>query len=176
MPAVPKAAIRAAEEVLVPEPWKAIKPIKVKELAAVGFGPNNEYFVIVSSKGYGAYSCATGEKLEWSDGPVDYDTSKYTVPGLGPLEGESIIVSGRGGGIVSARILPYGSADKWAAAQTKMLESEDRGVFLRSPPGYQGEQWSLVAREKVLRAMGFSPGGTSFVVALADELRMLVRT
>ena len=48
MPAVPKAAIRAAEEVTVPEPWKAVKPIKVKELAAVGFGPDNEFFMILS--------------------------------------------------------------------------------------------------------------------------------
>lgn len=176
MPAVPKAAIRAAEEVTIPDPWKAIKPIKIKDLAAVGFGPDNEFFMIISKSGCGAFACATGEKLEWVDGPVDYDQSKYTVPGIGPLEGKPVIVSGRGGGIISARILPYGSADKWAAAQTKLPESDDLGVFLRSPPGYQGEVWSMVAREKQMRAIGFSPAGTSFVVALPHELRMLVRS
>lgn len=176
MPAVPKAAIRAAEEVTVPEPWKAVKPIKVKELAAVGFGPDNEFFMIVSKTGCGVFACASGEKVEWVDGEVDYDQNKYTVPGIGPLSGKAIIVSGRGGGIISARILPYGSADKWHAARTKMPESDDTGIFLRSPPGYQGEQWSMVAREKEFRAIGFSPGGTSFVVALPGELRMIVRT
>jgi hypothetical protein len=144
-------------------------------LAAVGFGPDNEYFVIVANHGYGAYSCATGEQLEWSEGPADFDTSKYTVPGVGPLSGKSIIVSGRGGGILSARILPYGSADKWAAATTKMPESEDTGIFLRSPPGYQGEVWSLISRQPEMRAIGFSPGGTSFLVALPEQLKLLVR-
>jgi len=175
VPKVPKAAIRAAETVSVPEPWNAIGPLEIKELAAVGFGPDNEYFVVVSSNGYGVHGCTTGERIEWAEGPVPFDTNKYTVPGIGPLAGKDIIVSGRGGGLMSARILPYGSADKWAAATVKMPESEDTGIFLRSPPGYQGEVWSLISRQLEMRAIGFSPGGTSFIVALPDTLTLLVR-
>lgn len=176
MPKVPKAAIRAAEEVKIPEPWTVVGPVEVKDLAAVGYGPDNEYFVIVAAHGYGVYSCATGEQIEWAEGPVGFDTNNYTVPGLGPLKGNDIIVSGRGGGLLSARILPYGSADKWVAATARMPESEDIGIFMRSPPGYQGEVWSLISRQTEMRAIGFSPVGTSFIVALPESWTLLVRS
>jgi hypothetical protein len=89
-----------------------------------------------------------------------FDAARGAVLGIGPLDGAWIGVCGLGGGR-----LPDATADGWRARVS------GNRVTVSAP----GRQQLQVSENEEMRAFGFSPDGTTFVIATSPGLAIYRR-
>lgn len=154
--------------------------ISVGGFEALGFSADSKFLLVVSSSGRGVFDSMTGERLsrDASNPAGDwYDLQALTVEGIGPLNGQSIIVSGiHGGG------LPTVTLDGWVAD----LACPDwpLGFVTLSPPS--SDPWVEEGSEKVakvapaggddsIKCYGFSWSRVHLVVATSHTIELFTR-
>ena len=103
--------IRGAPIQPPPHPWREAGSHAVGGLTCVGFAPDTDTLLVVSSQGRGVFDCTSGARLDRDcDTDSDYeDEIALEAKGIGPLEGMVIRMSGlHGGG------LPRLTHDGWS--------------------------------------------------------------
>jgi hypothetical protein len=130
-------------------------------LTEVGFA-GEPLLLVVSHQGRGVVDLASGELLarDRHETGAWFDAARGAARGIGPLDGAWIAVCGLAGGR-----LPDATADGWHARVTG-----DRVTV--SAPGRQPLQ---VNGSEQVRAFGFSPEGTTFVIATSPGLAIYRR-
>ncbi|MEY9863669.1 hypothetical protein ABH935_009322 [Catenulispora sp. GAS73] len=163
-----------------PEPWERVTDplISIGGLIGVGFAPHPEtrrdLLLVISSDGRGLFDPATGEKLDRDRDP-DWstpDNPELTCPGIGPLAGTSIRISGLFGGGLNTT-----SGDGWTVSVVspdwphhRILLSTDGGLN-RGPA--EVNWWHIFhADYSELRAAGFSPSGRTLAVATSSDITL----
>jgi hypothetical protein len=159
-----------------PAPWRKAPGFAIGALTAVGYAPDSDLLLVVSSQGRGVFDCIRGEKIarDYENSSDFIDETKLLALGIGPLDGQWIRVSGlHGGG------LPNSTKDGWGL-EALPLPWPNYHIFLTSPwkSIYDGPE-NIVKVETngacELRAYGFSETGRSFVVALSCEITIFAR-
>jgi hypothetical protein len=176
METIPQNILDEIKVCSTPHPWQLQGPFAVGGLWAVGFRPDSDLLLVVSTNGLGVFDCLTGKRVARSEDDDDYDEQSETVTGIGPIGGLAIEVAGTGGGIVTRRTLPVTTSDGWTVGHAMMPTSPNEAVFLQNPSdhGTTGDYKKLVEVEEV-RAIGFSPTGRSLVVAEPHTLHVWIR-
>ena len=141
-------------------PWKKVAYLAVGGLTEVGFAAGS-LLLVVSHQGRGVVDLASGELLarDRRETGAWFDAARTAALGIGPLDGAWIGVCGLAGGQ-----LPRATADGWHAGI-----SGDH-VTVSAP----GRQPLLVSESEEIRAVGFSPDGTTFIIATSPGLAITV--
>lgn len=159
-----------------PSPWKLIATHAVGGLSEIGYAPNSDLLLAVSSQGRGVYDCTTGERVardreEFWD---ELDQTRLTSRGIGPLAELTIRLAGlHGGG------LPTSTSDGWNL-DIIALDWPQHTLFITTPFNslFHGDGNShKIAQDGVTeyRASGFSETGRSFVFATSSDLDIYAR-
>ncbi|MCC9603767.1 hypothetical protein LOC67_24720 [Stieleria sp. JC731] len=154
-----------------PSPWSVIGGSLVGGLTDIGFVPNTDDLLVVSSQGRGLFDTISGEKLardseEFFDNP---DETGMTAPGIGRANGVPVPLAGlHGGGLL--RI----TRDGWSITIAQ-LPWPRHVIFLSSkyaaPYDDSGNSWKICDDGACeYRMAGFSPSGCAFVFASSCEL------
>lgn len=145
-------------------------------LFEVGFAPNQDLLMVLSSQGQGIFDCTKGEKiarlhndLEWSN---YYKEGTYSIIGFDVLSNIEITTCG----LDSPDILSKKTADGWELIITEPEPEEEpyeeyltQMIYLVSPD--QKERIYITEDGACeLRAFGFSGTGNSFIVATSCDL------
>lgn len=160
-----------------PAPWFTQDTYGVGGLLAIGYAPNTDFLLVISSQGRGIFDCRTGERIarDYDNADNTYDEIALTAQGFGPLVNTTVPISGLYGGG-----LPRGTYDGWALQAVPdpwphhsiVLEYPYTSIYTNIEHGVKvGDDGSCE-----LRAYGFSPTGQSFVVALSCELTVFTRS
>lgn len=160
-----------------PSPWVLTGHSIIGGLTEVGFAPETDDLLVVSSFGRGLFDCLTGERIA-RDPEEDFrkpGDSELAALGIGKYSSQSFKLSGlHGGG------LDLVSKDGWTL-DVVQLPWPIHILFLSS--GYGGVTGRLENITKVCsdepcsyRAAGFSPTGRSFIMATSGELIIYSRT
>ncbi len=159
---------------LPPEPWSRRGDYAVGGLTEIGFAPDADVLLVVSSQGRGLFDCRTGSKLA-RDPAEDWDGLDEThlvSPGFGDWAQTMFRLAGlHGGG------LPMTTADGWGL-HCVPLPWPQHFVFISRPwKSHMFDQWTKIATDNAceFRACGFSDTGRSFVVASSCELLIFAR-
>ena len=155
----------------VPEPWSIVGAFAVGGLTEIGFVPNSDDLLVVSSQGRGLFDAASGEKLSRDDEAFfdNPDSTGQTAPGIGRARDAIVPLAGLlGGG------LPRITRDGWMI-DVIQLPWPRHGLFLSSnfKPCYDdsGNSWKICEDGACeYRMAGFSPSGRAFVFASSCEL------
>jgi hypothetical protein len=141
--------------------WRKVAYLAVGGLTEVGFAEGSKLLVI-SHQGRGVVDLASGELLarDRQEPGAWFDAVGRTALGIGPLDGARISVCGLAGGRV-----PDATADGWQARV-----SGDQ-VTVSAP----GRQALRISEGEEIRAFGFSPGGTTFIIATSPGLAIYRR-
>jgi hypothetical protein len=159
-----------------PPPWKSAAIFAIGGLTEVGYAPDTDLLLVISSQGRGVFDCLKGEKIarDHDDSPSIINLRKLVALGIGPLEGQEIRVGGlHGGG------LPNSTDDGWMLVSLP-LPWPHHYVFLTSKwkSIYDGAEHAVkVATDEAceLRAYGFSETGRSFVIATSCDITIFTR-
>ncbi len=159
-----------------PAPWRRAACFAIGGLTEIGYAPDSDLLLVVSSQGRGVLDCVTGEKVarDYDDSYDFIDETRLVALGIGPLDGQWIRVGGlHGGG------LPNSTRDGWGLV-TLPLPWPHYHVFLTAPRKsiYDGAEYAAKVETDnacELRAYGFSETGRSFIVALSCEITIFVR-
>jgi len=141
--------------------WKKVAYLAVGGLTEVGFAAGS-LLLVVSHQGRGVVDLASGELLarDRQETGAWFGAARRTVLGFGPLDGAWISVCGLAGGR-----LPGATADGWQARVSGEY------VTVSAP----GRQPLLVSESEEIRAVGFSPDGTTFIIATSPGLAITQR-
>jgi hypothetical protein len=160
-----------------PPPWQQIGVAAVAGLWEVGYAPQSDYLLVISSTGRGVFDCLTGvrvarDRTEPARQSHWYDEVTLQGEGIGPLAGQSIRLAGlHGGG------LPLITRDGWSL--TFLAPDWPWGCMLLQYPGrsiYQGtEHGTKMFEDYEPRAFGFSETGRSFVIATGSDITLFAR-
>jgi hypothetical protein len=159
-----------------PAPWRAVASFGVGGLTHVGYAPDSDAILVVSSQGRGVIDCLTGQKLARDSDEffAGLDESKLHCPGIGPLANQVIRIAGLCGGG-----LPTMTHDGWSL-EAVALPWPRHSVFLSQP--LKSVLYGMAATTKVgddgaceYRAHGFSDTGNTFIIALSCELNVFAR-
>ena len=152
-----------------PSPWRLTVQSGIGGLTDVGFGPDTDLLLVVSSQGRGLFDCTTGERVA-RDGDVKsdfHDASRLLADGIGPLDGISVPTAGLNGGGVSR-----GTSDGWSVDDFT-LDWPHHTLLLNGPFSWpydiNGQLWKIGAEPEV-RAFGFSTTGLSLVIATSSDV------
>jgi hypothetical protein len=145
-------------------------------LTEVGYAPDSDFLLVISSQGRGVFDCLKGEKIarDDDDSPTIINQRKLVALGIDPLEGQWIRVGGlHGGG------LPNSTDDGWRIVSLP-LPWPHHYIFLTSiwKSIYDDAENAVkVATDEVceLRAYGFSETGRSFVIATSCDITIFTR-
>lgn len=159
-----------------PLPWKLIATHAVGGLTEIGYAPDSDLLLAISSQGRGVYDCKTGERIardreEFWD---DLDQTRLSSKGIGPLANLTIRLAGlHGGG------LPTSTFDGWNM-DIIAVDWPQHSLFLTTPFNslFHGDGNSYkIAQDGVTgyRAAGFSETGQSFVFATSSDLDIYAR-
>jgi hypothetical protein len=146
------------------------------DLRNVGFAPDKDLLLVLSTQGEGIFDCTNGEIVARlnnnSDWWQDFDELTSCTLGFDLLDKVKISTSGLYGG----DHLPKTSIDNWILIESKP-EPDDKPfdmymvkkIFLVSP---DKKEKVFITKDGPceLRAFGFSETGKSFVVALSCNL------
>ena len=175
-----RARLRTRPLVAPPAPWGVTGGASVGGLTEIGYGPDSDLLLVVSSNGRGVFDVLTGERVTRDDSP-DWDGLDQTAmrcPGIGPLDGVTVPLAGlHGGG------LPRGSGDGWLLT-VEAIDWPNHHAFLED--GHRGGPYVspheggglLIWQDSPCeyRAGGFSPTGRSFALASSCEVTLFART
>jgi len=141
--------------------WKKVAYLAVGGLTEVGFAAGS-LLLQVSHQGRGVVDLASGELLarDRQETGAWFDAARRAALGIGPLDGAWIGACGLAGGQ-----LPGATADGWHAGISG-------GHVTVSAPGRQP---LLVSETEEIRAAGFSPDGTTFIIATSPGLAIYRR-
>jgi hypothetical protein len=136
--------------------WRKVADLAVGGLTEVGFAAPS-LLLVVSHQGRGVVDCATGQRVARDRQETGgwFDASRPAAVGIGPLADQQITVAGLAGGR-----LPTVTADGWRATRGR------DGITLSGPAGMP----LFVREHEDIRATGFSPDGSTFVIASAPSL------
>lgn len=159
-----------------PKPWSVVGMFAIGGLTEVGFVPNSDDLLVLSSQGRGLFDTRDGEKLsrdyeQFFDNP---DSTGLTAPGIGRASDATVPLAGlHGGG------LPRVTRDGWMI-EVIQLPWPRHVLFLSSDfkPCYDdsGSSWKICEDGACeYRMAGFSPSGNAFVFALSCELAIYSR-
>jgi hypothetical protein len=117
---------------------------------------------VVSHQGRAVVDLASGDILtrDRQETGAWFDAARGAALGIGPLDGAWIGVCGLAGGQ-----LPGATADGWQA------RASGDGVTVSAP----GRQPLVVSESEEMRAFGFSPDGTTFIIASSPGLAIYRR-
>lgn len=145
-------------------------------LHEVGFAPDQDLLIVLSSQGQGIFDCIKGEKIAREHNDMDwwdnYTEETGTVTGFDVLSNVEIPTSG----LHSEDKLPKTTADGWELIVTEPEPNEPpfenfliQKIYLVSP---DKNEKIYVAEDGAceLRAFGFSGTGNSFIVATSCDL------
>lgn len=161
--------------------WKHKNTFAIGGLENVGYAPNQDFLIVVSSQGQAIFNCKTGEKiarkyddLHWW---AQFDQVNHTVTGFDFLSNIKIKLHGLHGN----DNLPKTSQDNWSLVVSE-LEPDDKPFekysikrfYLISP---NKQEIKVIGKDGAceLRALGFSDTGDTFIVALSCELMIYSR-
>jgi len=154
-------------------PWKTVATHAIGGLTEIGFADDTDLLLIVSSQGRGVVDCRTGERISRDRTEPDdtwSDERKLRALGIGPLENQTIRLAGlHGGG------LPNSGRDGWWV-NAITLEWPDVNLLLGGPWGwiYDGKTpFVKLAKEREVRAFGFSDTGESLVIATSSDVTVI---
>jgi hypothetical protein len=141
--------------------WRKVTYLAVGGLTEVGFA-NGSMLLVVSHQGRGVVDLASGELLarDRQETGAWFDAARRAALGIGPLDGEWIGVCGLAGGR-----LPAATADGWQA------RASGDCVTVSAP----GRRLLQIHESEEMRAFGFSPDGTTFVIATSPGLAIYRR-
>ena len=141
--------------------WKLKSLVSIGGLENVGFVPQQDFLIVLSSNGEGIFDCLTGERIvrnndhyEWEN---RFNEMTKTVKGFDLFGDIEIPTSGLHGSNIMRK-----ESEGW------LLQEQQSEIVLISPDGNR----KVVSNNDVceLRAFGFSDTGKSFVVASGCEL------
>ena len=163
-----RSKLRAAPIAQPPHPWRALPTYAVGGLEFVGFDRAGRYLLVVSSSGRGLFDCSTGEKVARDfDGHGTWiDEAHLECMGIGPIADEIVRLAGISGGGLSRS-----GADGWSL-ETVPLDWPDAWMVLL--PSFRSlyepdAPFTVIACEREVRAVGFSPSGRTLVVATSSD-------
>lgn len=165
-----------------PNMWTHKNTFAVGGLHEVGYAPNQDHLIVLSSQGQGIFDCIKGEKiarlhngLDWWE---DFNEETNSIRGFDVLADFEIPVSG----LDTSDTLPKRTADGWSLIASSP-EPDDKPfekylvqrIYLVSP---NKKEMIYVGKDGAceLRAFGFSETGNSFIVALSCDLVIWART
>jgi hypothetical protein len=157
-----------------PEPWRAASVISVGGLTEVGFVPDSDILLVVSSRGRGMFDCISGERVarDRDENWGSTNETDLTAPGIGPFASTLIRLAGlHGGGLRRT------TNDGWAVFCLQ-LPWPTHYVFLSPPWKFDYfEHWTKIATDEPceFRACGFSDTGRSLVLATSCALSIFCR-
>jgi hypothetical protein len=160
-----------------PHPWRFVASVAVGGLTHVGYSPESDTVLVLSSQGRGVIDCLTGTKVarDYEEFFPGLEESRLQCPGIGPLADRKIRIAGLTGGG-----LPTMKHDGWHL-EALALPWPRYFVFLSRP--FKSVLDGLESTTKVgdegaceYRAHGFSDTGNSFVIALSCELNIYSRS
>jgi hypothetical protein len=171
-----KNQLRALQQVAPPSPWRRIAIIAVGGLRSVGFDRNSELLLVISSAGRGVIDCRTGEKVARDDDEYYENEQFLEAEGIGPLQGQTVRISGLlGGG------LPISTPDAWSV-ELVSLDWPVKDILLLEPFSFlYGSLYGKpaifykIGAESELRACGFSYTGNSLVIATSSDVAVFSR-
>ena len=156
----------------LPAPWRALPSIAVGGLWHVGFAPDSDLLLVLSSSGRGVIDCLTGEKVARDDADYYAVSPKLEAEGIGPLEGQYVRLAGIHGGGLS-----HVTKDGWLIELHPLSWPEEefflcppRQTMLWNPPGEKPALSKIRPFPTSLVAYGFSPTGVSLVIATSSDL------
>lgn len=135
----------------MPSLWKKVAYLAVGGLTEVGFA-DGSLLLVISHQGHGVVDLASGELLarDRQETGAWFSAARRAAHGIGPLNGTWISVRG-----LSGDQLPEVTADGWRARTS--------GSYVTvSAPGRRPLQ---INESEEIRAFGFSPDGSTFIVA-----------
>ncbi|MDQ0385683.1 hypothetical protein J2S54_002503 [Streptomyces sp. DSM 42143] len=180
----------AAPMVAAPRPWRPVFEyrygVPVGGLLGIGFathpGTGRDLVMVVSQDGHGLFDAVTGEKIARDRDP-DPDPEHSTpggvadlsCPGLGPVAGSRVRITGLYGGGLHATTEDGWSLDVVAPAWPNERVLLSRGGGFHTGP--HGERWWHIfhSRHSTFRAAGFSPSGRTIAVATSSDLSLWTR-
>lgn len=168
--------LRALQTVSPPKPWHKVGAVAVGGLRAVGFGRESELLLVVSSSGRGVVDCLSGLKVARDDEEYFEDERYLEARGIGPLDGQTLHMSGLlGGG------LPNSTSDGWSIALVT-LDWPVHEVLLLEPfaslyDSLRGKPslFHKIGADSEVRACGFSHSGRSLIVATSSDITVFGR-
>jgi len=165
--------LRSIKIAPVPPPWQRTIHA-IGGLTEVGYVPDADLLLAVSSTGRGLFDCTSGQRVARDytspdEGGSWYDDTGLLAQGIGPAEKHFIRLAGlHGGG------LPRNTRDGWSlelVAPDWPLQS-----IIIQPPGRSvlierfADGCAKIEQDYEVRAFGFSDTGRSFVVAVSHSL------
>lgn len=156
--------------------WTHKNTFAIGGLENIGYAPNEDFLIVLSSQGQGIFDCKTGEKIarqyddqNWRD---KFDEVTNSIIGFDLLANIQIKTCGLYGG----DNLPKATKDNWTLIASEH-EPDDkpfekylvRRIYLISP---DKKEKLFIDRDGPceLRAFGFSDTGDTFVLALSCDL------
>lgn len=162
--------------------WTHKKTFAIGGLENIGYAPNQDFLIVLSSQGQGIFNCKTGEKIarqnDDSDWWENFDQTTNSIVGFDLLENIKIKTHG----LYGDDNLPKTSQDNWTLIVTEPEPDDNpfekylvKRIYLVSP---DKEEKIFIAKDGAceLRAFGFSDTGDTFIIALSCDLTIYSRT
>jgi hypothetical protein len=174
-----RAKVRAAPIASPQLPWSLTGTIAVGGLTEVGFAESSEaseFLLVLSHQGRSVIDCAIGEKIardRSDDRRSWYAQHILLAKGIGPLEGQSVRLSGLYGGG-----LPQWTNDMWRV-QSLAIDWPKCSLLLLPPEPkdiyFADANFVKLAAESEVRAFGFSYSGKTLIIATSSDLTVFGR-
>jgi hypothetical protein len=155
---------------------KYVTTLHIGGVRQVGFSPNSDLLLIITSSGAGLFNCKTGERVAREhDYTLTFEEEvSLLAKGIGSISNQIISVAGLHGGGFRTMTL-----DGWRL-EVQAPHWPKHDIYLISPwqpaRGSKDERVT-VATDGVceLRAYGFSDTGQTFIVATSCDIQLFAR-
>jgi hypothetical protein len=163
-------------DISLPSPWRKTGDYAVGGLVEVGYAPDSDLLLVLSSYGRGIFDVVTGERVA-RDRTEEYpmDSVSLAAPGFDMLDGVTVRTAGLSGGG-----LPLGTTDGWGLMVLPLPFTRNGRYLVDHEISLEHgdvEGKVVVYRSTIceLRACGFSETGNSFVIAESCDLQLFAR-
>ncbi|WP_430787854.1 hypothetical protein [Actinoplanes sp. G11-F43] len=180
MPADLVTRFLAAPVMPAPDPWRpSQRPmISTGGLLGVGFAPHPEtgrdLLLVASHNGLGLIDPVTGDRLARDDdGMAGWpDRSDLSCPGIGPITGTRVRMAGLLGGGLNRT-----ARSGWTVRVVSPAWPAERVLLTADDNPWTGDAWWHIFHADVteLRAAGFSPSGSTLIVATTSDVTLWTR-
>ncbi len=162
---------------LPPSPWAEVTSIAIGGLTSVGWIDGSDYLLVCSSQGRSIVDCCNGEKIARDRSEYHEDEFNLEAEAIGDFTGITVRVAGIFGGG-----LPVTTKAGWHLFIAE-LDWPEKSLFLVEPGSNvfgslhgHNDNMTKIGSESELRAAGFSPTGTSLIVATNSDLTIYRQT